>query len=236
MKHSLQASAALAGVVLAALSLQAGTTGFILPSFRGDANTEFGLWDSPYNFTVAYSATLSDPGNVVNGDGALDPNGDGSSDAVIRQLDSNGFLTGSGNLYNAVTGSVLVLSDVSSPPVQTVVFQTRTLGSELDYASVRLGYDLGGGTQYLTATRQENDRTTGMGVNVSSSWEFDLTGLGVSDYQIEFNGSAAHMSLDSVALDVQFTAVSEPEEYAALAAAALAGFAGWRRFRRSASN
>lgn len=224
-------------LLTAGLNLHASTTGFVIPAFRGRADTEFGLWDNPHNFSVAYSASLSAPGNVVNSDGLADPNGDGNSDAVIRQLagaPGDVFITGggaAGNLYSFSIASAFVLSDSNSSVLDTVIFQVRTSGSELDYGSVKLSYDLGGRTQFVTATPTELDRTAAGpgGFSVSTRWEFDLTGLGTSDYAIAFDASASSMSLDSVALDVQFAAVPEPETYALGFGAGLLGFALWRR-------
>lgn len=219
------------------LDARASTAGFISPSFRGTAGSEFALWDNPNNFTVAYSTSLAAAGNTVNGDGPADPLGNGSSDAVLRQLDPGAFLTGgggAGNIYSFGTALQFNLADANTAPVETVVFQTRTTGTELDYATVALSYDLGGGPQALTATRVETDRTnTGsFGVAVSSLWTFNLSGRGVTDYALTFSAAGSSTSFDSAALDVHFAAVPEPAGYAALGGAALVVFAAFRRTRR----
>lgn len=226
------------GLALCALlNVSASTTGFIIPSFRGTAGSEFAVWDNPNNFTVAYSASLTAAGNTVNGDGLADPNGNGSSDAVLRQLDSGAFLTGGGgvgNIYSFGTALQFNLADAGINPVETVVLQTRTPGTELDYGTVALAYDLGGGPQTLTATRVETDRadTGGFGFAVSSYWSFSLSGLGVMDNALTFSSAGSSTGFDSAALDVQFAAVPEPEEYAALGGAGLVVFAVLRRTRR----
>ena len=215
-------------MLAAGLGAHASTTGFVVPSFRGQTGTKSGLWDNPDNFKVALSASLTAPGNSAN------PRG--TTDAIVRQLagaPGDVFVTGggtAGNLYSFGIATQFVLNDANAVPLDTVVFQVRTGGSELDYSGVKLSYDLGSGTQFLSATRTELDRTSAGpgGFSVSSKWEFDLTGLGVRDYNIAFNASAASMSLDSVALDTtSIAAVPEPSTYAL----ALAGFAGlvlWR--------
>src|SRR5262249_41142085 len=84
-----------------------------------------------------------------------------------------------------------------------VMFQTRTIGSEIDYTSVRLGYNLGSGTQYASAQRVENLRASAgpSGTAVASQWLWNLSGLGISNYWIEFHASAPSMSFDSATLD-----------------------------------
>lgn len=219
--------------LLAAAALNpavADTVGFIAPAWRGDPGTEYGLWDNPDNFSVAYSATLADPGNL--------PNPGSTSDAVIRQLNSTGFLTGgggAGNIYSFSAPLSVRLDDTPAFEALTVVLQVRTRGTELDYESVVLSYNSDSGPQTVpTPLRTELDRTSldGMGEAVSSSWTWDLSGFNVASYFIEFEAAGSSMSLDSVSLDV-LTAVPEPMETAAFGAAALLVFGFVRNQRRA---
>jgi len=52
----------------------------------------------------------------------------------------------------------------------------------------------------------------GSGSFVSSAWQWDLTGLGVSHYTLSFNAVEHSLSLDSITLDTQ--AVPEPSTLA----------------------
>lgn len=188
---------------------QASTDGFIVPSFRGAAGTETGTWEV---FTTAVGA----PGNVA-GAGA-------TTDAVMTQSDPGAFLTGTGNIYNMGGTSRFELTDGTAQPVGTVVLQTRTVGTEFDYASVRLVFTVGGETREVQPLfRQELKRTQGQGFNVSTLWQWDLTGLGVETYTIRFDASGHSLSLDSISLDVapQFTPafVGQPFALATLPAA-----------------
>ncbi len=216
-------------LVAAALNpVAADTTGFITPAWRGDPGTEYGLWDNPDNFTVAYSASLADPGNL--------PNPGSTSDAVVRQFDSSAFLTGgggAGNIYSFSAPLSVRLDDTPAFDALTVVLQVRTLGTEIDYDSVVLSYDSGSGLETLTTTRTELDRTNlgGFGEGVSSAWTWDLSGFNVASYFIEFEAAGSSTSLDSISLDV-LTAVPEPMETAAFGAAALLVFGFVRNHRR----
>ncbi len=175
--------------VAATPSLLASTNGFVVPSFRGSVNTESGYWES---FTNAVGA----PGNLPDQPGA-------TTDAVLTQTNAAGLVTGSGNLYCTDIAS-FQLKDATPFTNCTVALQTRTLGSELDYASVVLVYtnDLGEHT-VAPLFRYEVSRVTvpGLGYGVSSLWQWDLTGLGVTNYTVYFKASGPHTSFDSMTLD-----------------------------------
>lgn len=181
----------------------AGTNGFVVPSFRGSANSQAGYWET---FTVP----VGTPGNPTDRPG-------GTTGAVLTQSDTNAFLTGSGNIYNLSGLSAFKLADTPPFTLGTVVLQTRTIGSELDYNSVSLVYSNGSGTHSLAPLfRYELNRTAGQGFNVSSLWQWDLTGLGVSNYSIVFNAGGASLSFDSLTLDTaaQFVKAFEAQPFA----------------------
>jgi len=190
-------------LVLSALAgggANAATNGFIVPPFRGSANSEAGYWE---RFTVAAGA----PGNLADGAGA-------TTGAVLTQHSPNGFLTGSGNIYNFTDASAFTLADTTPFTLGTVVLQTRTVGSELDYNSLQLGFTDADGTHQLAPlARVERDRTPGNGDNVSSLWQWDLSGLNVNSYTIAFAAAESSLSFDSLTLDTwnQFSAISVPE-------------------------
>ncbi len=184
------------GLALGAGVVHAGTNGFVTPQFRGAASTEFGYWET---FTVPYGS----PGNLSDQPGT-------STDAVLTQLSTNAFLTGSGNIYNPSDISAFALADEPPFTLGTVVLQTRTLGSEINYNSVALLYTNGSGAHSLAPLfRYELNRAAGQGFSVSSLWQWDLSGLGVSNYTIVFNAASTSLSLDSLTLDTasQFSKV-----------------------------
>jgi len=179
----------------------AGTNGFIAPAFRSSANSQAGYWES---FTVA----VGPPGNSADRPGA-------TTGATLTQSDANGFLTGTGNIYNMSAASVFLLADNTPFALGTVVLQTRTLGSELDYASVTLTYANGSGTHSVAPLpRVELNRGNqpGLGAIVSSLWQWDLSGLGVTQYVITFRAAATSLSFDSLTLDTadRFSALFTP--------------------------
>lgn len=213
--------ACLAAFVQLASAL-AATNGFVSPSFRGSADSETGYWET---FTVASGA----PGNLADQPGA-------TTGAVLTQSNPAAFLTGSGNIYNPSSINSFTLTDSTAFTLGTVVLQTRTVGSELDYTSVTLSYTDGSGAHsLLSLPRLELDRVAvpGLGANVSSLWQWDLTGLGVNSYTVSFNAAESSLSFDSLTLDTwnQFAAVPEPSTMA-LAGAGILLLGIARRNRR----
>jgi hypothetical protein len=201
-------SLAALALVIPSSSLLAGTNGFVVPTFRGSPNSEFGYWEK---FTVPFGA----PGNLPDQSGA-------TSGAVLTQLNTNAFLTGSGNIYNLSTSS-FALADSAAFTLGTVILQTRTIGTELDYASISLVYSNDSGEHVLPPPfHYELDRTAGQGVNVSSLWQWDLTGLDVVNYTIVFHAAGESLSFDSLTLDVanQFAPAFPKQPFALRSAAA----------------
>lgn len=208
-------------VSLAVISAaQASTNNFVVPTFRGQPDSEIGFWE---RFTVAYGA----PGNTAD-------QPDGTSGAVVTQtLSSSAFATGSGNLYDPSAPMGFILTDTTPFVLGTVVLQVRTLGSELAYEEVRLTWADGAGMQVLfPGTRQELDRGTVAGASVSTLWQWDLQGRGITEYTVSFGTHDSSLSLDAITLDTWagFTSVPEPTPYGLLG---VGGFViGLQRLRR----
>ena len=209
----------LAGGLLAAGLATAATNGFYVPSFRGTPGSSVAGWDQ---FTVGVGA----PGNRP------DLAGSTATPARLTQFDPAGFVTGGGNIYNQPNASVFSVTYNVGTPVDQVVFQTRSVGAELDYSSVQLSY--AGGAAPLLGIRTELERGPfvgqGPGAIVSSAWTWSLAGLGASDLTISFRAAEPSLSFDSATLDVK--TVPEPGTWALL----VTGMAvGWGLSRRRSS-
>ena len=185
-------------VMASSLTVFGGTNGFVVPIFRGEPGAAFAGWE---NFTVS----MGSPGN--KGDMA------GSSASITLLQKANGAqVLGSGNIYNGAEKRLFEIRYASPDPVSEVHLQVRTLGTELDYGSVRLF----AWTDSLSAPRTELDRLAfgppppapGSGSGVSSLWAWDLTGLDATSIAITFNAADINLSLDSATLDVRV--VPEP--------------------------
>jgi hypothetical protein len=170
----------------------AGTNGFIVPLFRGVANSEAGFWE-------VFSVPVGTPGNLPDQSGTI-------TSAVLTQSETNAFLTGSGNLYNATGISAFSVTDAASFTLGTVVLQTRTIGSELAYGSMSLVYSNETGVHAVAPMfRYELNRAVSQGYSVSSIWQWNLTGFGVSNYTIAFTAGGPSLSFDSMTLDTAAT-------------------------------
>ena len=198
MQKHLSLSLAVAAMSLATFTTHAGTNGFIVPAFRGTASAQAGYWET---FTVAVGA----PGNTADRPGA-------TTGAVLTQTDPNAFPTGSGNIYNLDGTSRFTLTNAAPFTLGTVVLQTRTLGMELDYLSPVLNYSDGFGplsVRPLCRFEVNRGNQPGLGATVSSLWQWDLRGLGISNYTVTFRAAGPSTSFDSMTLDAaeQFAAI-----------------------------
>lgn len=219
-RHALQRAWIPAVLLVGATPILASTNNFVVPTFRGQANSEIGFWE---RFTVAYGA----PGNAADQPGS-------TSGAVVTQvLSTSAFATGSGNLYDPSAPMAFTLVDATPFTLGTVVLQIRTLGSELAYDQVRLSYADGAVIQTLDPLfHQELDRGTLLGASVSSLWQWDLQDLGVTDYTISFGTPDSSLSLDAITVDTWsgFALVPEPSTIALwLGGVALMGLQRLRR-------
>lgn len=221
----LRAFSTLAAVAFAGgMAASAGTNGFTVPAFRGQPGSTFAGWES-------FSVSLGSPGN--KGDLA------GSSTApTLLQLTPGAAVLGSGNIYNGADKSQFEIRYSASEPIADVVLQVRTLGTELNYDSVKLF----AWTDSLGATRTELDRLAfgppppapGSGYGVSSLWSWDLTSLDATAFAISFDAADINLSLDSATLDVRAVPEPSPVVLGLLGAVALA-CAGRRRAPRTSA-
>jgi hypothetical protein len=179
-------------LVLFACAFQghAATNGFIVPPFRGSSQARAGYWET-------FSAAVGGAGNGADRPGA-------TTAARLWQTDPAAFLTGSGNIYNLDGTSAFVISNTTPFTLGTVVLQTRTLGTELDYASPLLTFTNASGPQAVApVARVELNRGTqpGLGATVSTLWQWNLTGSNVASYAITFRAAGPSTSFDAMTLD-----------------------------------
>jgi len=187
--------AAITMLVMAfAASARASTQDMIVPDFRGQAQTQYAGWET-------FQLAVGLPGNLPNLAGS-------TGDGYLAQLQFQAIATASGNLYNLDGKSIFQVNDSVPYTLGRVVFQTRTIGSELDYGSVFLKYHEGLADYYVPATRTELARTPGLGVTVVSLWDWDVASLNINTYSLVFQAAETSLSFDSATLDT--AAVPEP--------------------------
>ncbi len=192
----------------AALATLAGTThaqqlfpGFKDPGTRGTTGTEYTSWDLFFN-----------PYNAANfGDVAAAA----SAPSITQTLTDTAFLTSGFNIYSfsAATGYELA-NDVSTTlaaPLTSVVFQFDTLGTFIDYSSIKLNY--AGGTisldpaSLISESRVITGGFGGFTNRVAVQW--NLTGLNITDYTITFESLGSSNSFNLASLDTSKNAYTE---------------------------
>lgn len=211
-KQNMNKTSTLLYAALAALAsthATADTSTFAAPDYRGQPGATSGGWE---RFTVA----VGQPGNSPDLPSTL-------AGATLIQSVPGALTTGSGNIYQGAGNATYEISYSPAEPVGLVAFQMRTLGTELDYSSVRLAYDVGAGIQLLAPVgRLELERAPSQGFpgfNVTSRWDWDLTGTGATSYRITMSAAGPHQSLDSAMLDsAKVGVVPEPSTWALLVA------------------
>lgn len=207
-----------AASLLVAASAHATLTNFFVPTFRGQASTEYALWE---NFSVAYNGGNAPDQAGSTGNGTITQTTPGpGTEGSLGPFVIGGF----GNIYSPDSVNTFRLDDTTPFTLGRVVFQVRnsTGTTPFDFESVRLQYDNGNGAQSIYASRQD------LGGN-ASAWDWNVSGLNISSYSIFFNASGTSLSLDAVALDTQ--AVPEPSTWA-LVGMGVAGILTLRRRRK----
>lgn len=183
----------------------AATNGFYAPYFRGISGTDVAGWD---RFTSG-SATANQPDLTGSNTGTR---------ATITQLDPVGAVLGSGNIYVGIGGTANVRVDYSSlAPVGQIVFQVRTLGTEMDYSGLRLNFVSGGQAVSLPGSANTLDAAPAQGFpgqNISLGYSWIISDPSVTSFNITFRATGEHLSLDSATLDVLPTTVPEPATWA----------------------
>ena len=117
---------------------------------------------------------------------------------------TGGMITGSGNLYGI--SSALQISIINELPVNNISMTLSTLGSALDFSSVKLISDNGILIpNNYNIISQEDDQWGGSAIIVEFNWEnLNLNQTNIDDFMwyIEFSATGPHMSLDYVILDL----------------------------------
>jgi hypothetical protein len=196
------------------------------PWVRGSENTTYQAWD-----------VFTDP-TGPNAPDIADENSNGT--ATVQNSAASAFVTGGGNIYSFAEALSITVSlpnfGLGDGYITSIILQVRSLGTEIDPASVTLTSD--GGTPIQYQSFQEIDRQDlgGFGgAQVDNWYRWDVAG-NASSYQINFAGLESSLSLDRVAVDslVTLSAVPEPSSVV-LAAMGLISIGVATRFRRKRS-
>jgi hypothetical protein len=200
----------------------ASAQSFLTPVYRGLPDTAHSAWD--------VFASLTGGGPDVTG-----------TVGTVSELSGAAFLTGGGNIYNAALPSSFVLDVSLDFPAESILLQTITLGTELNYGGVSLHYEDGFGASFSLSTTSTTELGRvalggfgGQSVGTAFSWE--LGGAGITEFSLRFAATASHLSLDKLSLDVAgaagLAAIPEPSSVGLWAGLGTLIFLLRRRCRR----
>lgn len=206
---------------------------FLIPSFDGNPNTEYSAWDvfySPHGsanfpdfaapngtFQSASDAGFTPPANS----NPTNPSAFWHNDnPTITQTDTDtAFIISpgiSGNIYSFAAPTGFELEDSTPYTVGTVVLQFQTDGTLVDFDSIRLVYNVGSGDVSLPADEfireYRNSGSAFGGTSNRNALQWNLTGLGITSYRLEWTATGSSMSLQSVSVDTAAAASSEVPE------------------------
>ena len=222
---SKQVVAMLFSLVACAGTTMAGFTVEDVPAWRGDAGSAYYNWES---FTAA-DGYLEGPNFPTN---ESFPTGN----AMLFNFGEGAIISGDDNIYGFGGPLNIHTYAYTQSDADQVVINISVAGSEMLYDAVGLFWVGADGSEgympgmsYSMNYYEEADFGGFTGAYVNISYAFDLSSVGadVRELGILFNGSAAHMSLDAVSLDI--LTVPAPAALALLGVAAL----GHRRRRRN---
>lgn len=178
-----------------AFDLVSAQAAFVVPGFRGGANTTYQEWN-------VFSST-----GGPNAPDVANSNVNGAANVV--ELSGGAFVTSGGNIYSPtfVTSFSVTVPDfnLGSGYITNAVIQIRTQGTNVDTASV-----LFNGAAAQSATLLHSEVLGGFGGNLED-WEFVFSNVpsNLSLDTITFHASGSSMSLDRLSVDTQAVAVPE---------------------------
>jgi hypothetical protein len=183
-------------LILSSLAF-AGFSSEAPPPWRGLADTEYSGWDC---FTSEYA------GQNLPDDAATS-----SDDAAIVQNVPGALITSTCNLYHPAGASQFTLTDTVPRDLQSAWLHVAAAGTPLLPSSVQLSFPLAAGGLMSLPPTAATLLAGGGGAPEEWLFQWDLA-LEVEDvrsYRIDFEASGAHMSLDSVLLDTNFSNPAE---------------------------
>ncbi len=192
---------------------------FRTPAWRGTAGTEFSHWDvlySPYNgINFPDFAAPNGQGALASEVGAIPPANanpgdpyafwDAANPTLKQVLEPGAFIIGpgmAGNIYSPGGTTGYELADATPFTAGTVVLQWQTDGTLIDFATLRLVTP--GGAQIAPAnfiTEYKSSGSSFGGTTNRTAAQWNLTGLGVTNYTIKFTASGSSTSMQEMMLD-----------------------------------
>ncbi len=221
-------SSCLLGAMASSVPGQYLFEGYIDPGFGG--NAVYAGWNVFYSaneepnfpssaapfgtFGPASAAGFSDPtGSAWN---PVDPLAFWDNrNPTVTNVTGGAFLISpgfAGNIYSFSEALEFEIEHSVDEPLESVLLQFQTAGTAVDFESIRLEYQNGSGVTSRAASewvREFRGSGSSFGGNSNrNALEWDLSGLGVTDYKIVFEAAGSSLSLQEVLLDTTDTFAS----------------------------
>lgn len=233
---------------------------FLVPSFDGEANTEYSRWNIFYNANLGENFPDVAAPNGVYGSassaGFTAPAGSAPSNPLAYWAVGNptitqtnpgvAFIIGpavSGNIYSFSAPTAFLLEDITPYSLGTVVFQFATEGTRVAFDSIRLEYDTAEGTQsirpaeYIREFSSGTSSFGGVGSRVALQW--NLTGLNLDNYRLVWEAAGSSLSFQEALLDtaaVYASVVPESRTWIANGSALWSDGSNWLQGSTSVEN
>lgn len=192
-------------------SWNASSSGYY-PFYAPNQNPNYPTSAAPYGSYGAWTSGtgIANPG-IYSGS---NPNGWSSAapsafwdtrNPTITQTGAPAFVSTGIYSFSGITAYTLDGGAAATSPLETIIFQFETFGTLMDLDGIRLIYEDGGTTHELSYNeilrefRGSPSAYGGLTNRVALQW--NLTGLGVTSYRIEFASQESSMSLVSALLD-----------------------------------
>lgn len=195
-------------VTPSAVLAQSSAVNFMPPTWRGEADTEYAGWE---RFATAIGSNAPD-------DTATTPT---AADARVTQTTAPDFSTppgilrtSAGNIYSGFQLLNLFVTNNIALPLTDVQLQTRTSGTELDYANITLQYFNGQGQPVALAATSRTELFRQSGIEffpgfpseiVETKFVWDLSGVtdAITSIRIVLPHTIAHISIERIELDTR---------------------------------
>ncbi len=161
----------------------------VVPPFRGTQGAQYAGWDA---FTIPFGGG-NQPDDVAS-----------TLTSSTEQGVPGAIITSTMNIYHPAGTPAFTVSAAAAGPVHEAILQVRTFATPLDATSFRLVY-LDAGVQMNVAPTLAQVLSPTPGGAAETLYAFDLSGSAadITDFEIRFEATGAHCSLDALMLDVR---------------------------------
>ena len=180
---------------------------FVIPDIRNQGETDFAYWDLFTNDSNGKNYDFDNVPSLLSGTDSVGNIGSVTEGLAFKQTGSpNAFITSSGAIYDfsGPTAFEVELIPADDEPFTNIIFQSMTGGRRLDLDDIRLEYELPDGEIASLAANFKalDDPATGQfSERLIAAFQWDLTGLAVTQFMLKFAAVGGSMPIWEAQLD-----------------------------------